>query len=204
MVAADIIRLRGDYELVGFIDDVHPGLKGTEFCQAPILGGQEQLDSLRNHGITFLIFGFGNNAARLKLAELVLSKGYKLATAVHPHAVIAAGVEVGAGTVIKPGAAIDPGVTIGENVIIGSCATVGHGCVLSEGVRISGGVGIAGNVTLGRASTIGVGATIKDRVHVGEHSFIGAGATVVRDIPPGVVAYGVPARVKRKITPKDY
>ena len=33
-------------------------------------------------------------------------------------------------------------------------------------------------------------------VSVGEHALVGAGSVVTRDIPPGAVAYGVPARVR--------
>ncbi len=204
MVVADIIRLRRDHDLVGFLDDLNPERAGTSFCDAHIVGGREQLDSLRTQGVGFVIFAFGNSAARLALAELVRSKGYELATACHPRAVIAAGVQIGAGTVIKAGAVIDPDVTIGENVYIGACACVGHGSRLADGVRISAGASLPGNVTVGRATMIGAGAVVRDRIRIGAHVLIGAGATVVHDIPDGVVAYGAPARVMRTITPDDY
>jgi acetyltransferase EpsM len=204
MVVADIVRLHGDYEVAGFLDDVNRERKGTTFCQAPILGGREQLDRLRDQGIRFLILGFGNNAMRLSLAELVESKGYELITAVHPRTVIAAGVNIGAGTVIKAGTLIDPDCTIGRNVVISLGATLAHGSIVDDGVNINGGVNISGLVTVGRGTTIGVGAAIKDRIRIGANSLIGAGAVVVSDIPDGVVAYGVPARVIRTTTPQDY
>ena len=203
MVVADIIRLRNELEIVGFLDDVSPERAGTTFCRAMILGGREQLDSLRSHSVESVILGFGKNLVRLSLAELVRSKGYQLATAVHPNATVADDARIGAGTVIKAGAVIDPGVAIGENVIIGACACVGHGSRVGDGVRVSAGASIPGNVTIGRATMIGVGATIRDGVHVGQRSLVGAGAVVVDDIPDGVVAYGVPARVMRVITQDD-
>jgi UDP-N-acetylbacillosamine N-acetyltransferase len=203
MVTIDIIRLRDDYEVVGFLDDVNPARKETEFCQVPILGGREQLDSLQQKGVHSLILAFGNSEARLRVAELVRAKGYQLATAIHPQAVIAAGVPIGSGTLIKAGAVIDPGARIGENVFIGSCVAVGHHCVLEDGARISGGCAIAGYVTIGRATMLGPGTSVRDRLHIGHHSLIGVGSVVVTDIPDGVVAYGVPARVMRKITSDD-
>jgi acetyltransferase-like isoleucine patch superfamily enzyme len=50
-------------------------------------------------------------------------------------------------------------------------------------------------VLVGRASWIGIGATVKNGVHIGSDAVVGAGALVLRDIPDGVVCYGVPAHV---------
>jgi acetyltransferase-like isoleucine patch superfamily enzyme len=46
---------------------------------------------------------------------------------------------------------------------------------------------------------VGIGAVIADRVQIGEGSVVGAGSVVLRDVPAGVVAYGVPARVVREV-----
>jgi acetyltransferase EpsM len=203
MCVADIIRLRDEYELVGFLDDVSPERTGRSFFGAKILGGCEQLDQLLKQGIDSMILGFGNNTARLALGELVRARGYELASALHPSCVIAAGVPVGAGTVIRAGAVVEAGASIGENVIIGACASVGHGSVLRDAVRLNPGANVSGNVTVGRATVIGTGAAIKDRIDIGAYTLVGAGATVVRAIPDSVVAFGNPARVVRAITPDD-
>ncbi len=50
---------------------------------------------------------------------------------------------------------------------------------------------------------IGSGVVINPGVTIGEGSVIGAGSVVTKDIPPGVVAMGVPCRVVRKITEQD-
>jgi acetyltransferase-like isoleucine patch superfamily enzyme len=52
-------------------------------------------------------------------------------------------------------------------------------------------------VSVGRGAWIGIGATVRDRITIGEASIVGAGAVVVRDVPVGVVAHGVPASVQR-------
>ncbi|MEJ2582051.1 MAG: DapH/DapD/GlmU-related protein [Acidobacteriota bacterium] len=51
---------------------------------------------------------------------------------------------------------------------------------------------------LERGVTVGIGASIVDSVTIGRNSVIGAGSVVTKDVPPGVVAYGVPARVVRR------
>ena len=58
-------------------------------------------------------------------------------------------------------------------------------------------------VTIEENVWVGAGATILPGVTIGKNSFIGAGSVVDRDIPPDVVAAGVPCRVLREIGPRD-
>src|SRR6185436_6998624 len=108
-VVADIIRLQGIYDLVGFLDDINPERAGEPFCGATVLGGREQLEPLRAQKVTHMIMAFGNNRARLRLAAIAREYGYELATAIHPDAVIAADVEIGAGSALMAGVIINSG-----------------------------------------------------------------------------------------------
>lgn len=198
-VVADILRLTGRYEVAGFLDDFARDRRGSPLFGSRILGGREQLDTLLASGVRHAIVGFGKCSARLEVATLLKSKGFTLVTAIHPRAVIAAGVPVGAGTVIAAGAVVNPNAAIGENVIVNTCASVDHDCVIEDGAHLSPGVRLAGGVHIGRGAWIGIGSTIIDKLHVGAGAIIGAGAVVVRDVPKQVVARGVPARVARKL-----
>jgi len=51
-----------------------------------------------------------------------------------------------------------------------------------------------------KGASIGSGAVILSGVVVGEKSIVGAGAVVTKDVPPGVIVAGVPARVIGKAT----
>jgi acetyltransferase EpsM len=198
LVVADIVRLTGRYELVGFLDDLNPERHNTVFCGLPVLGGREQLDELKQNGVSRIILGFGNCGARLQLAEFVRAKGFSLATAIHPSAVIAAGVSIGEGTVVVAGAVVNAGAKIGDNVIINTLASVDHECIVEDGVHLCPGVHIAGRVTVGRGSWLSIGANVIDGIRIGAEVMVGAGAVVIRDIPDGTLAYGVPAReIKR-------
>jgi UDP-N-acetylbacillosamine N-acetyltransferase len=199
LVVADIVRRQDVYQIVGFLDDVHPERRDHPFCGAQILGGQEQLSRLRDQGVNHVLLGFGNCLMRLELTETLQKQGFILPIAIHPHACVAADVFVGEGTVIAAGAVVNPGVKIGRSVIINTSASVDHECLIEDAVHISPGVHLAGRVTVGIAAQVGIGATVIDRRHIGSRSMIGAGAVVVDDIPANALAYGVPAKVVRRI-----
>ena len=202
-VVADIVRLEKTYEIVGFLDDLNPRRAQTEFGGAVVLGGKEQLDVLPRQGVNHLIVAVGDCQARLRLAALARASGFRLATGLHPRATVAADVHIGEGTVITAGAVITPGASVGENVIINTCASVDHDCVIADGVHLSPGGHLASNVLVGRAAWIGIGATVIDGVRIGAGAVIGAGSVVLHDIPDGVLAYGVPAKVIKRIAKND-
>jgi acetyltransferase EpsM len=199
MVVADIVKQINAYELVGFLDDINPERRNSLFCGFPILGGREQLDNLKRIGVSHIIFGFGNCEARLKLSEMVRSHGFALATAVHPRSIIAEDVFIGTGTVIVAGAVVNTGARIGENVIINTLASVDHECVVEDGVHICPGVHLAGRVIIGRESWLSIGVIVMDRIRIGARTMIGAGSVVVKDMSAESLAYGVPAKVIRRI-----
>jgi sugar O-acyltransferase (sialic acid O-acetyltransferase NeuD family) len=195
LVVADILRLGQKFTIVGMIDDFNQNRYGTKIDGMTVLGGRESLDRLSNDFATHLIFGFGNCEARLNLAALVEAKGFAFANAIHPRATIAHNAKVGPGTMVAAGAVINPGVQIGRNVIVNTCASVDHECLIGEAVHIGPGARLGGLVRIDAAAWIGIGATILDRICIGARSIIGAGSVITKDVPPGVVVYGVPGRV---------
>jgi UDP-N-acetylbacillosamine N-acetyltransferase len=198
-VVADIVRLGKEYDLVGFLDDVNPGRRASSFLGKPVLGGAEQLRRLWGLGVRHVLLGFGDGKARLAQARRLAQFGLRLATAVHPSAVVASGVRIGPGTVIMAGAVVNPGTRIGRNVIINTCASVDHHCRVGDGAHICPGVRLAGHVSVGRGSWVGIGSVVIDHIKIGSGTYVGAGAVVVDDLPDNVVAYGVPARVVREV-----
>lgn len=197
LIVAEIIRLRGEYDIVGYLDNLNPGRKGADFGGARVLGGEEALGPLREAGVRHIVFAFQNNHARLQLAQMVRARGFELATAIHPTACVSASARIGAGTVVRAQSAIGPETRIGENCIIGYGTMISHDCAIGDGAHLSSGVNVAGSVKIGRATWVGIGATVIDPRSVGSDCIIGAGAVVTRDVPNSVVAYGVPARIVR-------
>ena len=103
------------------------------------------------------------------------------------------------GIEIHPGATIGRRVFIdhGMGVVIGETAEIGDDCTLYHGVTLGGTSWNAGkrHPTLGREVVVGAGAKILGPILVGDGAKIGSNAVVVRDVPAGATAVGIPARI---------
>ncbi|GIQ80928.1 hypothetical protein KIPB_001808 [Kipferlia bialata] len=69
---------------------------------------------------------------------------------------------------------------------------------LDAPTRVSG-LELSKPVTIGNRVWLGMGAQILPGVTIGDDCVVGAGSVVTRDIPPGCVVAGVPARVIRHV-----
>ena len=103
-------------------------------------------------------------------------------------------------------------VTIGENVLIGpnvSIYTALHPLLVEERKPYINDLGIVTDKEYGKPVTIhdnvwlGGSVTILPGVTIGKNSVIGAGSVVTKDIPEGVLAFGNPCKVIRKIDQND-
>ena len=159
-----------------------------------VTGGR---DRLQQFGGSPVIVAVGDNSARSALAAWLQDSGHRLESVVHPHALVAHSVDLGAGVFVSAGAVIIAEARIGAGAIINTGATVDHDCVIGEAAHIAPGVHLCGNVHVGARSLIGVGAAVRPGVVIGDDVTVGAGSVVVRDInAPGTYA-GNPARPLR-------
>jgi serine O-acetyltransferase len=103
------------------------------------------------------------------------------------------------------GIEIHPGATLGRRlfidhgmgVVIGETAEVGDDCTLYHGVTLGGTTWKRGkrHPSLGHGVVIGAGAKLLGPISVGDRARIGSNAVVVKDVPPGATAVGIPARI---------
>ncbi|MBS6463767.1 MAG: serine O-acetyltransferase [Firmicutes bacterium] len=105
------------------------------------------------------------------------------------------------GIEIHPAARIEGGVFIdhGAGVVIGETAEVETGVVIYQGVTVGGSGKEEGkrHPTIKKGTVIGAGAKILGGFTVGEYSKIGAGAVVLKEVPPHATVVGVPGKVVR-------
>lgn len=197
LVAADIFRDSGAYSVEGFLIGESFLKYASPLLDKPILGGRAKALELLRSGVTHAFVGIGDNAVRQQCAKELEAMGFEMVQAVHPRSIISTQARIGRGAFIGAGAVINAGSVIGEQAIVNTGAIVDHECEVGAGVHISPGARLAGRVRVGQGTWIGIGATIIDEIEIGARCVIGAGAAVVKNIPDGVVAYGVPAKVKR-------
>jgi maltose O-acetyltransferase len=133
--------------------------------------------------------------------------------------------EVGEGVVVRPSFRCD----YGSHIAIGTSTFVNYDCVMLDvaPIRIGAACQIATCVqlltathpvdpearrlgwesaepiTVGDNVWLGGGAIVGPGVTIGDNTVVGAGSVVTRDLPPGVVAFGNPARVHRPIGDRD-
>jgi len=105
------------------------------------------------------------------------------------------------GVEIHPGAKIGKRLVIdhGMGIVIGETAELGDDCLLYQGVTLGGTGKDQGkrHPTLGNRVLVGSGAKVLGPFKVGDDSRIAANAVVLKEVPPGSTAVGVPARVVR-------
>ena len=134
---------------------------------------------------------------RWEIQRFLDDRGIRPGKALHPAAHVARTADLAAGCQVLAGAVVGAEAKLGEACIVNTSASVDHEAALGRGVHIAPGATLCGSVTVGDFSMVGPGAVVLPKVSIGSDVVVGAGALVTRDLPPGVVAWGTPARVLR-------
>ena len=195
-IVADILQRAheagADAVPVGFVDDT-THLLGTDVLGLPVFG---PIASLRDVPHDTVIIALGDNRARRAMTDRLLAAGERLATAIHPRACVAPSAVIGEGSVICAGAIVSPRVTLGRGVIVNTNASVDHDSIVEDFAHVSAGATVGARTEIGTEALIALGAAVISGMTVGARTIIAAGAVVVAPIPPDVVAFGVPARIR--------
>ena len=104
------------------------------------------------------------------------------------------------------GIEIHPGAKIGDRVffdhamgvVVGETAEIGDGCTIYQGVTLGGTSlykGAKRHPTLGKNVVVSAGAKVLGGFEVGDNAKIGSNAVVIKPVPAGATAVGIPARI---------
>lgn len=185
------------WKVEGFIDDTEI-LRGQIVNGLPVLGGIEYL------------MGYSGNIAvtivddPLVRSNIILAikknKNVKFPVIISSNSIVSPYVEWGEGCMVSlPYNFISSNVKFGDFVFVNCGTRVGHDVIIGNYTTVFSGIDISGYVSIGSYCVIGSGVIILPKVKIGDGSIIGGGSLVSKDIPPKVVAAGVPAKIIRGI-----
>jgi acetyltransferase-like isoleucine patch superfamily enzyme len=107
---------------------------------------------------------------------------------------------IGALTKIQAHAYVTAYSTLEENVFVAPCVVTTNDNFMGRTERRHD---LIKGPTIRRGARVGGGAILCPGVEIGEEAFVGAGAVVVRDVPPRAVVVGNPARQIREVPPEE-
>lgn len=186
-VVADIAKKSGYTEIV-FLDD-----ECVADCGGyPVVGRSTDVANMDAD----VIVAIGNAEIRERIQESIDESW--MATLIHPDAVVAEGVQIGAGSVVMAGTVINPGVRIGRGCIVNTSSSIDHDCIVGDYAHVSVGSHLCGTVAVGDGTWIGAGATVSNNVSICSDCVIGTGTVVIKDIETAGTYIGVPAEIIKK------
>jgi sugar O-acyltransferase (sialic acid O-acetyltransferase NeuD family) len=170
----DVIESTQLYTIVGVIDNGMP--KGSKILNYTILGSDADIHDFVDNETEFLITvgQIESPNVRIKLANLVVSLGGKLATIIASTATVSNYTKIEKGTIIMHHCLVNAGSAIGENCIINSKALIEHDVVIEDNCHVSTGAIVNGGAIVHKNSFVGSGSVIIQLAEIPEYSFIKA------------------------------
>lgn len=141
--------------------------------------------------------GSASGSERIEILNLLSRYHFLTPSVVHPTAFISRSARMLRGCEVFTNAIVDAHSALGEACIINDGARVGHDCVVGNGVHIAPGGILLGRAVISDNVLIGANAVVMPGVKVGKNSIVGAGAVVLSDLPPNIVAVGNPAKISK-------
>ncbi len=147
----------------------------------------------------YFVLGVADGEIRRRLEARCLDAGLSAFDFYAPGVMIGLGNQIGAGCVLMAQAMVTTNVRIGRQFQCNIYSYVEHDCVIGDYVTFAPRVSCNGNVHIGDNAYVGAGAVIKqgtpdNPLVIGQGAVIGMGAVVTKDVAPGAVVVGNPAR----------
>lgn len=110
------------------------------------------------------------------------------------------GIRIGNENVIREFVTIHQGTdrvtVIGDATYLMAYAHVPHDAFLADGVTLANAVQMGGHTAIGWNSNLGLGTVVHQRQVIGPYAMVGMQSVVTTHLPPGVLAFGAPARIR--------
>ncbi|NTV11929.1 MAG: acetyltransferase [Zoogloea sp.] len=188
----------GAWDVAGVLDDSDEA-QGSMLSDVPVLG--RPADWMRFDDACFVV-AVGAPRTRRRIVEDMLAQGSpRFATLVHPSVRMSSYVAIGAGSIVAAGAILTTQIVLGRHVILNLAVTVGHDTHIADFCTVAPIVAVSGHVAMEPGVEVGTGSSLRQGVRLGRGAMVGMGSVVTRDVPPGVLALGSPARAVRQLEP---
>lgn len=187
----DINKVNNKWNVLGFLDD-NIDNHGMKINGLLVLGGKEWLSDKSRISI---VLGIGSP----KVKKGIIRKLEKYTNVVypnliHPTVTFSRFNNIGSGNVICEGNILTTNIKLFDFVTINLNCTIGHDAELGSYSTVLPNGSISGNVVFEECVDFGTNSTIIQGLRVGEGTVVGAGAVVVKDLPPKCTAVGMPAK----------
>jgi sugar O-acyltransferase (sialic acid O-acetyltransferase NeuD family) len=190
LFAKSCVGYQKEYDIKGFLDDNPDAMKGFEEFP-PLLGSVDnyeiQLDDVFFNSI-------GDVQAKKNCITKIINRGGEFITLIHPTATVSEGTTVGKGCMIAARVGIGVESSVGDFCLIQDNAIIGHDVHVGDFCRIDCNVVLIAGVKLDDGVCIHTSSVINHNVHIGENAMVGALSFVIRNVKPGMVVQGNPAK----------
>ncbi|HDS05660.1 MAG TPA: hypothetical protein ENN95_01335 [Deltaproteobacteria bacterium] len=183
-----------DIEPIGFVYEDADKDKGKLLrnTDIPVLG---DISCLREYDLDkiHLVAAIARPAWKRKMVEEAKKIGAKFTSIIHPTTTISKRAKIGEGAVMMKYVNIQSGTVVGDFFSADDFAGFGHNMIIGDFVHACPRVGTEGGAVIGNDVYVGIRATILSH-NIGEGAIIGACALITRDVPPNMLAKGIPAK----------
>jgi acetyltransferase-like isoleucine patch superfamily enzyme len=117
------------------------------------------------------------------------------------HVTLENEVRIGDRTKVQTGVYLCAWVTVEDHCFLGPCVVTTNDNYMGRTERR---FSERGGCTIRRGARIGANVTLLPNVEVGAEAFVAAASVVTRDVPPGMLVRGAPARAIRSVPPEEF
>ena len=182
-----------DFEVLGYLTD-DPEAEGDAVGTRRVLGGAEWFDGREGPTACVIAIGTPRHLAAIS-AKLKARGDVTFPNLIHPGTIWdRERIAMGEGNIVTAGSIFTTDIRIGSFNVFNLGSTYGHDTVVGDCCVVNPGCSVSGNVTLEGENLVGTGARVLQQLTLGRGATVGSGAVATKDVPPGDVVVGIPAK----------